>query len=358
MVVILSGFGYTAGMRSFDRYPGATRLLASIAAQGDLSSLTTASERYGNTLSLSEESVRALASIGKPQIRIPDELIACLLKQSPPPDTWVLNEPNWSDASEALSSNDTHYPALTCEDAWQAIITLGRPLSDMRMVLRTSVLNELRNHISFGFRQDLTDVREGVEPEKARLARAILAFEKIASADFSEMPELITNSAVRRAVYKEIDDETDMMITGNWERFIYFMAFIAEKKSNSDLTWEAMLHRSGTDVHHYGIQALNFWEAKRTKDLFEAFPSSDTRDIRVLIDTNYARRISSKSNMFTRSQAELDSMLSIMRHLNMTNDDLMKMPYNEYLVLLERNKLQQSIVANRAETTWNKGAYI
>ena len=334
------------------------KLLASFAPQVDFSSLTAAVERYNNAFSLSREDAWAIANIGVPRIKIPDQLFAHLSKQSPPPDTWVLNNLNWSDASEALSNNDTHYPALTCEDAWQAIITLGRPLSDMRMVLRTSVLRELLNHISFGFRQGLTDVGEGVEPEKARLARVILAFEESAGADFFEMPELMTNRAMRRAVYKEIDAETDMMITGDWEEFIYFMAFIAEKKSNPDLTWEAMQHRSAMDTHHYGIQALNFWEAKRTKELFEALPYSKEKEMKVSVDTNYARRISSKSNLFTRSQAELGSMLSIGRHLNMTHDDLMKMPYNEYLVLSERNKLQQSIAANRAEAIWNEGAYI
>lgn len=345
-------------MKSSSRYPGAAKLLASIAPQVDLGSLTTAAEHCGNALSLSKGDARAIANIGLSRIKIPDQLFAHLFMQSPPPDTWVLNEPNRSDASEALRSNDTHYPALTCGDAWQAIIALGRPLSDMRMVLRTSVLTELHNHISFGFRHDLTDVREGVGPEKARLARVILAFEKSAGTDFFEMPELMTNRAMRRAVYKEIDAETDMMITGDWEEFIYFMAFIAEKKSNPDLTWEAMQHRSAMDTLHYGIQVLNFWEAKRTKELFEALPSSEVKESRVSVDTNYARRISSKSNLFTRSQAELSSMLSIMGYLNMTHNDLMKMSYNEYLVLSERNKLQQSIVANRVETTWNKGAYI
>lgn len=345
-------------MKSSSRYPGAAKLFASIAPQVDLGSLTAAVEGYNNALSLSREDARAIANIGLPRIKIPDQLFAHLFMQSPPPDTWVLNEPNWSDASEALRSNDTHYPALTCGDAWQAIITLGRPLSDMRMVLRTSVLKELHNHISPGFRQDFTDVGEGVEPEKARLARVILAFEKSADADFFEMPELMTNRAVRRAVCKEIDAETDIMVTGNWQKFIHFMAFIAEKKSNPDLTWEAMQHRSAMDTRHHGIQALNFWEAKRTKELFEALPSSDVKEGRVSVDTNYARRISSKSNLFARSQAELGSMLSIMRHLNMVHDDLMKMSYNEYLVLSERNKLLQSIVANRAEATWNEGAYI
>ena len=294
-------------MKSSSRYPGAAKLLASIATQVDLGSLTTAAEHCVNALSLSKGDARAVANIGLPQIKIPDQLFVHLSKQSPPPDTWILNEPNWHDASEALRSNDIHYPALTCEDAWQVIMTLGRPLSDMRMVLRTSVLMELHNHISFGFRQDLTDVREGVEPEKARLARVILAFEKSAGADFFEMPELMTNRAMRRAVYKEIDAETDMIITGDWEEFIYFMAFIAEKKSNPDLTWEAMQHRSAIDTHHYGIQALNFWEAKRTKELFQALPSSEVKESRVSVDTNYARRISAKSNLLTRSQAELDS---------------------------------------------------
>lgn len=349
-------------MKSSSRYPGAAKFLASIATQVDLGSLTTAAEHCVNALSLSKGDARAVANIGLPQIKIPDQLFVHLFMQSPPPDTWVLNEPNRSDASEALRSNDTHYPALTCGDAWQAIITLGRPLSDMRMVLRTSVLTELHNHISFGFRHDLTDVREGVEPEKARLARVILAFEKSAGTDFFEMPELMTNRAMRRAVCravcKEIDAETDIMVTGNWQKFIYFMAFIAEKKNNPDLTWEAMQHRSAMDTRRHGIQALNFWEAKRTKELFEALSFSDVKKSRVSVDTNYARRISSKSNLFARSQAELDSMLSTMRYLNMTHDDLMKMSYNEYLVLSERHKLLQSIVANRAETTWNEGAYI
>ena len=345
-------------MKSSSRYPGAAKLLASIATQVDLGSLTTAAEHCVNALSLSKGDARAVANIGLSRIKIPDQLFAHLFMQSPPPDTWVLNEPNWSDASEALSSNDTHYPALTCGDAWQTIITLGRPLSDMRMVLRTSVLKELHNHISPRFRQNLTDVWEGVEPEKARLARVILAFEKSAGTDLLEMPELMTNRAVRRAVCKEIDAETDIVVTGNWQKFIYFMAFIAEKKNNPDLTWEAMQHRSAMDTRRHGIQALNFWEAKRTKKLFEALSFSDVKKSRASVDTNYARRISSKNNLFARSQAELDSMLSTMRYLNMTHNDLMKMSYNEYLVLSERNKLLQSIVANRAEATWNEGAYI